>query len=95
MAGDRVIGEPALSFRRLRREGRPVVPPSATSWTTTGPRRGPPKGRGWRGRPAGRRGLVRAGRVRGGGAARFRVPTLADQIAVQARADAPRRWRRR
>jgi hypothetical protein len=86
MVGDRVIGEAAcvsaacgekvdLSFR-------------LSDWLDHHrPRRGPTKGRDWRAEPAADAPGWHVLTVRGDEAARFRVPTLADQIAVQDAAD--------
>ncbi len=86
MVGDRVIGEAAcvspacgekvdLSFR-------------LSDWLDHHrPRPGAAKGRGWRAEPAGDAPGWYVLSVRGEEAARFRVPTLADQIAVQDAAD--------
>ena len=86
MVGDRVIGEAAcvspacgekvdLSFR-------------LSDWLDHHrPRRGLPKGRGWRAEPASDAPGWYVLTVRDEDAARFRAPTLADQIAVQDAAD--------
>ena len=82
MVGDRVIGEAAcvspacgekvdLSFR-------------LSEWLDHHrPRRGAPKGRDWRAEPAADAPGWYVLTVREAAAARFRLPTLADQIAVQ------------
>jgi hypothetical protein len=86
MVGDRVIGEAAcvsaacgekvdLSFR-------------LSDWLDHHrPRPGLPRGRGWRAAPAADAPGWYVLTVRNEDAARFRVPTLADQIAVQDAAD--------
>jgi len=84
--GDRVIGEAAcaapgcgekvdLSFR-------------LSDWLAHHrPRRGAPSGRGWRADPAADAPAWHVLSVDGAEAARFRLPTLADQIAIQTAPD--------
>jgi len=86
VVGDRVIGEAACVSPDC---GEPVdLSFRLSDWLARHqPRRGPPKGRDWRCEPAadtpGRQALF----VRGEEAARFRLPTLADQIDVEGMAD--------